>query len=146
MTNPRSTLTEKTAAIAYARAINTHETELLAPLLHDELRVCDQRRRNPAVGGRRYTEMLEDYFRSVPPEESATTMELAALPRNPFAPEPPRPCVIEYRWDTPVCTVLFHVGAGKILQIEKRLIPPPTECELTGIYPGLEERPTQAVN
>lgn len=146
MNRTRPSLTEKTAAIAYARAINTHETELLAPILHDEFRVCDQRRRNPAVGGRRYIQMLEKYFRNVPPEKSVTTMELATLPRNPFAPAPPRPCVIEYHWGKLVCTVLFHVWAGKILQIEKRLIPSPTECELTGLYPGIDSLPGEKVN
>jgi len=146
MNRTRPSLTEKTAAIAYARAINTHEIELLAPLLHDGLRVTDQRRWAPALGGRRYSGMLEDFFQAVPRERSATTMELATLPQNPYAPDPPRPCVVEYQWGRPVCTVLFHVRAGKIRQIEKRLLPPPTECELTGVYPGLDILPGEEVN
>ena len=90
MNRTRPSLTEKTAAIAYARAINTHEIELLAPLLHDGLRVIDQRRWTPALGGRRYSGMLEDFFQAVPREKSATTMELATLPQNPYAPYPPQ--------------------------------------------------------
>jgi hypothetical protein len=46
----------------------------------------------------------------------------------------------------PVCTVLFGVDRGKIRRIEKRLLPPPTECRLSGIYPGLDTDPTQEVN
>jgi len=142
----RPSLTEKTAAIAFARAINTHDITLLAPLVHDGLYVSDQRRWDPRVGAETYLEMLGRYFTHVPRERSSTTMELATVPRPPFASEPPRPCVVEYHHGKPTYTVLFRVHAGKIRHIEKRLIPPPTECQLTGVYPGLDTGPTEEVN
>ncbi len=139
MNQARPVLTEKTAAIAFARAINTHDITLLAPLVHDNLHISDQRRWDPRVGAENYLGMLGKYFACVPRERSSTTMELAMS-------EPPRPCVVEYHHGRPICTVLFQVHAGKIRHIEKRLIPPPTECNFTGFYPGLEEEPIQGVN
>ena len=146
MNRTRPSLTEKTAAIAYARAINTHEIELLAPLVHDDLRIVDQRNWDQRVGGRHYLGMLEDYFECVPRDRSQTWMELATVPLGPFETRPPRPCVVEYHRGVPVCTVLFGVDRGKIRRIEKRLLPPPTECRLSGIYPGLDSVPGEALN
>ena len=108
MNRTRPSLTEKTAAIAYARAINTHEIELLAPLVHDDLRIVDQRNWDHRVGGRHYLGMLEDYFECVPRDRSQTWMELATVPR-PSDAAASRPCVVEYQSGRPVCTVLFHV-------------------------------------
>ncbi len=142
----RPSLSEKTAAIAYARAFNTHDLSLLAPLVHDRLHVFDQRNWTPREGSNFYLGMIGDYFELVPPEKCSMTMELAVVPQAPINEGTPRPCVIEYHGGRPVCTILFQVHGGKIRRIEKRLLPPPTECQLTGVYPGLDTGPTEEVN
>ena len=43
MTQPRPSLSEKAAAVAYARAHNTHDLDDLAQLVHNRVRVYDQR-------------------------------------------------------------------------------------------------------
>lgn len=142
----RPSLTEKTAAIAWARAHNTRDIGPLAPLVHDALHISNQRWWAPQIGGEHYITMLGDFFECVPIDPSATRMELATVPQGRRPTGPPRPCVIEYRHGRPTFTVLFRVRAGKILHIEKRLIPPPTECVLTGICPGLENDCLEEVN
>ena len=112
MNRTRPSLTEKTAAIAYARAINTHEIELLAPISprrppHHRSTPLDPRCRWPPLH-RDARELLP----GCPARKSATTMELATLPQSPYVP-PPRPCVVEYQWGRPVCTVLFHVEPAR---------------------------------
>ena len=142
----RPSLNEKTAAIAWARAFNTHDLSLLAPLVDDRLCVSDQLRWNQMLGGKHYLTMLGDYFECVPLEPTNNWMEIATLPEAPMAPTPPRPCVVEYRHGKPTYTILFRVHAGKILHIERRLLPPPTACRLSGIYPGLDTGPSEEVN
>ena len=140
------TLTEKTAAIAWARAWNTRNLELLRPLMHHRVQITDQRNWESKVGADLYLQRMQDYFDHVPAETSATTMELAETPTHSFTVAPPRPCVIEYRRGQPVATFLFRVHGGLIRLVEKRLLPPPTECILTGSYPGLEDHPAMEVN
>jgi len=137
MRPPRPSLNEKTAAIAYARAFNTHDLSLFAPLCHRRLHVTDQRHWAPSVGADRYLQIMQDYFDHVPVEQSNTRMELAETSPPSFIGDPPRPCVVEHRRGKPVATFLFGVRGGLIRRIEKRLLPPPTDCRLTGIYPGL---------
>lgn len=146
MNQPRPVLTEKTAATAWALALNTHDLSVLAPLVHDRLRVTDQRRWDQRVGGDRYLAMLEAYFEAVPRERSGLRMELATLPPEATRSPRPRPCVVEYRDGRPTCTILFQVIGGTIRHIETRLLPPPTDCRLSGIYPGLEAELEEAVH
>ena len=146
MIQPRPTITEKTAAIAWAHAWNTHDLSLLAPLVHENLRVLDQRRWDPTIGGPHFLSMLADYFACVPLAKISTRMELATLPRSTGDHRPLRPCVIEYRFDRPTSTILFRVHAGTIRLIERRLLPPPTDCVLSGVCPGLDSDPLEVVN
>ena len=73
-------------------------------------------------------------------------MELATAPGDRRLNLPPRPCVVEHRNGRPVYTVLFDVRRGRIRRIEKRLLPPPTECTLSGVFPGLEDVLFEVVN
>jgi hypothetical protein len=140
MNQPRPTLTEKTAAIAWARAWNTRDLELLRPLVHESIHISDQRRWQPRVGGSSYLTMIQDYFDATQSRPPSTRFELAQTPTSPgFISEAPRPCLVEYQRGRPVATILFHVRRGTIRQVERRVLPPPTECILTGLYPGIEE-------
>ena len=146
MNPPRPSLTERTAAIAYARAFNTHDPSLLAPLIHDELRVSDQLRWHHLVGGENFLSLIGSHFQCAPSSPARNWMEIATLPDAPRSPFRPRPCVVEYRNGKPACTILFRVHDGAICFIERRLLPPPTECRLSGNCPGLEDQLREAVN
>ncbi|MEE4271572.1 MAG: hypothetical protein V2I67_07860 [Thermoanaerobaculales bacterium] len=139
MTEARPSLTEKTAAIAWARAWNTRNLELLRPLIHRKSYITDQRRWDPRRDLKDYLQRLQDLFDHLPSEHLGAAMELAETPSPGFIGDPPRPCVIEYRRRRPYASILFRVHAGLIRQVEIRLLPPPSECSLSGIYPGIEE-------
>ena len=146
MNHPRPVLTERTAAVAWARAWNTCDISGLAPLLADDLRIADQTRWTPMVGARYFVGLASDYFECVRDVSDRATMELATTPGDRRWNLPPRPCVVEYRSGRPVYTVLFDVRGGRIRRVEKRLLPPPTDCTLSGIFPGLEDALLGEVN
>lgn len=139
MNQPLPVLTERTAAVAWARAWNTCDISGLAPLLADDLHIVDQTRWTPVVGARYFVGLASNYFECVRNVADRATMELATAPGDRRWDLPPRPCVVEYRKGRPVLTVLFEVHRGRIRRIEKRLLPPPTDCTLSGIFPGLDD-------
>ena len=146
MNRTRPSLTEKTAAIAWARAHNTHDIELLAPLVHDDLRIVDQRNWDQRVGGRHYLGMLEDYFECVPRDRSQTWMELATVPPAPFEgglPGPASSNTTEAYRSAPCSSASTGARSAASRNGSCR---PPTECQLAGVYPGLDIGPTEEVN
>jgi hypothetical protein len=121
MNHTRPTLTEKTAAIAYARAFNTRDLSLFAPLVHRNLLVSDQLQWHQLRGGDLFLSVTRNLFECVP-------------------------CVVAIFDSRPKYTVLFRVHRGKIRFIERRLLPSPTDCRLSGVYPGIDDDLDQVVN
>jgi hypothetical protein len=146
MNHTRPTLTEKTAAIAYARAFNTRDLSLFAPLVHRNLLVSDQLQWHQLRGGDLFLSVTRNLFECVPRMPVDSWMELASLPHGSKSPGPTRPCVVAIFDSRPKYTVLFRVHRGKIRFIERRLLPSPTDCRLSGVYPGIDDDLDQVVN
>jgi len=145
MTRTPRSLTEQDAAVVWARAHNILDPTPLVPLLDTKIRVASQQKWEEMVGRVQYLAYLKRFFSSQFPTQIDFQMELACIRALPMAPFPPRPCVVGHRDGEPAITVLFQVGANEIRRIDIRLIPPPSACWGTGIFPGLDNL-SQEVN
>ena len=130
-------LTERSAAEAWARAYNTHDPSVLAPILAEDVRVMSRWVVNDLVGRSGYLGYLKSKFATFESTGSVVRVEIGETP-GASAGTPGRPCALIEQDGSLLATVLFDVIGGKLSQISLGPYPPPEECRRWGEFPGFD--------
>ena len=129
--------TERDAALAWARAYNTHDPSVLEPILADDVRVMSRWVVNDLVGRDGYLGYLRSKFATFEKTCSVVRVEIGETPGG-SASSPGRPCALIEQDGSLIATVLFDVVGGKLSQISLGPFPPPDECRRWGEFPGFD--------
>lgn len=135
-----SALTELDAAVAWARAYNTHDASVLVPILADDVRVMSRWVVNDLVGRNAYVEYLRRKFATFERSGSLVRVEIARTPGGERGGSG-RPCALIEQDGALLATVLFDVIAGRVAQISLGPHPSPESCRRSGEYPGFDGAP-----
>ncbi len=130
---PESPLTEKEAALLFARAWNLLSSEPLEPFLNELTVYESQMVLVPMTGGEEILAYLAGKFETLSRDPAYQPyFELGRLHGI-------RPCVIMCQGskDNPLALALFEVEGRSIRRIDICIAPAPAEAERTGIFPGL---------
>ncbi len=130
-------LTERGAALAWARAYNTHDPSVLAPILAEDVRVMSRWVVSDLVGRDEYLDYLAGKFATFEATGSVVRVEVGETPGG-SAESPGRPCALIEQDGSLLATVLFDVVGGMLSQISLGPFPPPVECRRWGDFPGFE--------
>ncbi len=130
-------LTEYDAAVAWARAYNTHDPSVLAPILASDVRVMSRWVVNDLVGRDGYLGYLRSKFATFESIGSVVRVEVGETPGG-SAEAPGRPCALIEQDGSLLATVLFDVVGGELSQISLGPYPPPHECRPSGEFPGFD--------
>ena len=146
MAQSSETLTERDAAVAWARTYNALDPSHIAPLLADDIRYASQWVLFEEIGNRPdFLEHLTSKLETIRRSSCVVRAELAETRPYPMYLNPPRPCVVVERNGNRESTVLFEVEDHRITRIDMCAIPPPHSCVCSGEFPGLDptaEAPT----
>ncbi len=129
--------TERDAALAWARAYNTHDPSVLEPILADDVRVMSRWVVNDMVGRDGYLGYLRSKYATFEKTCSVVRVEIGETPGG-SASSPGRPCALIEQDGSLIATVLFDVVGGKLSQISLGPFPPPDECRRWGEFPGFD--------
>jgi hypothetical protein len=130
-------LTERDAAIAWARAYNTHDPSVLEPILAKDVRVMSRWVVNDLVGRDGYLGYLKSKFATFESSGSVVRVEVGETSGGPVG-SPGRPCALIEQDGFVLATVLFDVVGGKLGQISLGPHPPPETCRRSGEFPGFD--------
>jgi hypothetical protein len=128
-------LTEGAAARLWALAYNTHDPDVLAPVLAEDVRVMSRWVVNDLVGREAYLDYLAAKFRTFEESGSLVRVELGTTPGHPPA-SPGRPCALLEQDGVVLATVLFEVIGKELSQLSMGAHPAPNRCRRSGEYPG----------
>ena len=126
----------RSAAIAYATAMNTLDPAPLRGLLAGDFVYESQWVFSAIEGANAYLECLAGKFGAIRRTGSPVRAEPAETRPYPGLVCEPTPCVVVSQGGEPVSTVLFTMTGGLISRIDMCMIPPPETCTRTGEAPG----------
>jgi len=139
MAQSSETLTERDAAVAWARTYNALDPSHIAPLLADDIRYASQWVLFEEIGNRPdFLEYLTSKLETIRRSGCVVRAELAETRPYPMYPNPPRPCVVVEQDGDRESTVLFEVDDHRIIRIDICAIPSPQTCVCSGEFPGLD--------
>lgn len=120
---------------AYAKMMNTLQTEWLGPLLAENLRYNSQWVFEEMRGKQKYLEYMQGKFQTITKSGSRPHAEIGELQEYPFG-----PCVILAQGDKDnlVATVLVGIEDGLVAKLDMCAVPDPMAAIRTGEYPGVE--------
>jgi hypothetical protein len=139
MAQSSETLTERDAAVAWARTYNALDPSHIAPLLADDIRYASQWVLFEEIGNRPdFLEYLTSKLETIRRSGCVVRAELAETRPYPMYPNPPQPCVVVEQDGAREATILFEVDGHRITRIDMCEIPPPHTCACSGEFPGLD--------
>lgn len=120
---------------AYAKMMNTLQTEWLAPMLSEDFRYNSQWVFEEMRGKQKYLDYMRGKFRTITESGSRPHAEIGELQEYPFG-----YCVIlaQNDVDNLIATVLVGVEGGLITRLDMCAVPDPHATKRTGEYPGRE--------
>jgi len=131
------TLTERSAAEAWARAYNTHDPSVLEPILAEDLRVMSRWVVSDLIGREAYLDYLRRKFETFDQTGSMVRVEIGQTPGDSQG-SAGRPCALIEQDGSLLATVLFDVVGGRLSQITLGPFPPPGDCGRWGEFPGFD--------
>lgn len=126
-------ITELDALRAYARMMNTLNTDSLAPILSPDLRYNSQWVFEEMKGKQKYLDYMDAKFERIAESDSRPYAEIGELGEYPFG-----HCVIlaQGSIDNLVASVLIGIENGLVSKLDMCAVPNPGAARRTGEYPG----------
>jgi hypothetical protein len=124
---------ELAALTAYAKMMNTLETDCLEPILADDLRYNSQWVFCEMIGKDEYLDFMKGKFEKIAGSGSRPYTEIGELSDYPCG-----YCVVMAQGnpDNLIATVLIRVRDGLVSHIDMCAVPDPRSVRRTGDYPG----------
>lgn len=125
-------LAEIEALRAYARMMNTFDTDHLEPFLADDLRYNSQWMLSKMIGKEEYLKHIRDKLKYIARSDGRPYAEIGELDEYPFG-----NCVVMAKdsHDNLISTVLVRIKDGKIATLDICATPAPESARRTGEYP-----------
>jgi len=125
-------LAEIEALRAYARMMNTFDTDHLEPLLADDLRYNSQWMLSKMIGKEEYLKHIKAKLKFIARSDGKPYAEIGELDEYPFG-----NCVVmaQDSHDNLISTVLVRIKDGKIATLDICATPAPESARRTGEYP-----------